>query len=130
MLHAYPDLLTGLRGSSGIEDFLDRKVRAALASLPAREFRTLSPGELEKACFARLKASLPASRYRYLHDTLSVEFPQEYEKLQRSGDTVFALLEILKESQSLFRDLKYGKPGEDARGIRYGIIESIRNGLC
>lgn len=129
IVHNHPDLLFELQENDTVKAYLDEKVNSVLP-LARQNLPAGSPaGVMEDYCLNAMVEPLGPSRYSYIRSVLEVEFPKDYQRLDRAGTLVYQVLSMLKESRQLFEDFEFKDHQHQVPGLRNAVIVCIHDYL-
>lgn len=108
-----PDLLLSLEGERRVSDYLEQKV-ATVGPLIDRLIETdTAPYFIEEECMDVLTRDLRPSKFHYLSNILSKEYPSFYFRLQEAGTLTYEIANLIALTIGLFEDLGFSEENEN-----------------
>ncbi len=129
LAHNNPELLFRLEEDNQLEKFLSEEIGKISDLIDNQSNENISSREMELLCMDRLTAALRPSRYRYILSVLEEEFPSDYEKMSRSGELAYEVIQLVEACKDALDVLDFSERNYLERHIRYATIAEIHGYL-
>lgn len=124
-----PEIAISLQEKQSVDAYLE----AMMATVAPTIERLLNEGApvyiIEEICLDALTGELGPSRYQYVLPVLEEEFPEDYERLKRTGILAYEVVNMMMACKSIFDEFGFSAENEDDRFLRYAIIGQIHDYL-
>ena len=129
-LHQYininnPDLLLKLEENNETTVYLNDKVKQIKSLLEELQKANEAAYIVEEFCMNALTKDLCPSKFNYIKNILEEEFEFAFYNLEKSGVLLYEIINIINQSEEVFKAFDFNEENEDDRQLRYAITGII-----
>lgn len=122
-----PDLAIHLQADYSVTKYLEDKVAAVMPMVLAMLGQDRPAYVIEELCLNEMTADLRPSRFNYLKEIVETEFPDDYQRLQKTGVLTYEIINLIEVCKEMFENFSFSEETEDSRFLRYAIIVLVHD---
>ncbi|RKE47172.1 hypothetical protein [Sphingobacterium detergens] len=123
-----PDLMFNLQEGYSVPTYLEDKVMKVMPMVEVFLRKGKAEHEIEQLILMELTKDLRPSKYNYIKDVITRDFPNECYKFREAGVLTYECINMLEACNDIFITFDFNEDKEDHR-LRHAIIARVHDYL-
>jgi hypothetical protein len=125
MVQHHTDLLIALQEDHRLRHYLNSKVESISGLIEQYQQENRPAYVIEALCLEELTRDLRPSRFSWMRELLEEEFPDDYDRMNKSGILTYELINLIGACEPIFEVFQFGEDTEDSHQLKYAVMGMI-----